>query len=122
MILIDTDVLIEMTKENIELPKEPLAITTITLYEFLHGAKDIDAAARIRERDFAILSETPESIRISAKIWQNLKKEGKIVADADLVIAGIAIANKIPLWTNNRRHFERFERYGLELYNPTRRL
>ncbi|MDN5358171.1 MAG: hypothetical protein PWP76_14 [Candidatus Diapherotrites archaeon] len=122
MILIDTDVLIEMIKGHVEPPREPLAITTITLYEFLRGAKDVGAAAEILERDFVILQETPQSIRISARIWQDLKKEGNIVADADIIIAGISIANKVPIWTNNRKHFQQFERYGLKLYDPTRRL
>ncbi len=116
MIIVDTNVLIELMKDTEEIPEEPLAITTITLYEFLRGARDVDTAASILTENFVVLSETPESIKISAKIWQDLKKGGAIIPDADIVIAGIAIANRLPLWTRNRKHFERFRKYGLILY------
>jgi predicted nucleic acid-binding protein len=116
MIVVDTDVLIELMKGAEDIPEEPLAITTITLYEFLRGARDVDTAASILTENFVVLTETPESIKLSARIWQDLKKEGAIVPDADIIIAGIAIANRLPLWTSNRKHFERFRRYGLVLY------
>ena len=116
MIVVDTDVLIELMKGAEDLPEEPMAITTITLYEFLRGARDMDTAASILTENFVVLTETPESIKISARIWQDLKKEGAIVPDADIIIAGIAIANRLPLWTRNRKHFERFRRYGLIPY------
>jgi len=118
MILVDTDVLIDLTKGEAELPEEPLAITTITLYEFLRGTEKIDEVARILTDNFAILGESVESIEISARIWRDLRKSGDIIQDADIIIAGIAIAHKIPLWTRNRKHYERLRRYGLKLYAP----
>ncbi len=120
MILIDTDVLIDLMKGKAEIPGEPLAITTITLYEFLRGTEKIDEVARILRDNFAILGESVESIQISARIWRNLKKNGKPIQDADIIIAGIAIALKIPLWTRNRKHYERLENYGLKLYEEAK--
>jgi predicted nucleic acid-binding protein len=48
-ILVDTDILIDYVKGATDLPKEPLFITEITLYEFIRGTKDISKAKRLLE-------------------------------------------------------------------------
>jgi len=58
---------------------------------------------------------TFETARIFGKIKARLKKEGKLVNDADLLIASIVIANNGVLVTNNTAHFERI--LGLKLEN-----
>ena len=55
MILIDTDVLIDLMKGKAEIPEEPLAITTITFCEFLRGTEKINEVARILRDNFVIL-------------------------------------------------------------------
>ncbi len=47
------------------------------------------------------------SAKISAEIYSILKQSGNIVADIDILIAGIAIENKMTLVTNNDKHFGR---------------
>ncbi|TVQ24991.1 MAG: type II toxin-antitoxin system VapC family toxin [Spirochaetaceae bacterium] len=46
-------------------------------------------------------------------IKADLKRSGTIIADMDLVIAAIALVHKLPLVTNNPRHFARIK--GLEV-------
>ncbi len=116
IVLVDTDVLIDMMIGRREVLDKPMGITTVTFYEFLRGAKSVDDAAKLLEDSFQIFPETPESVKISAKIWQDLRASGMQTPDADIIIAGIAIANNIPLLTRNRKHFERFQKYGLQLY------
>ena len=45
----DTDVLIEHVKGNLELPYPQIFITEVTLYEFIRGTKDIERAKKILE-------------------------------------------------------------------------
>jgi predicted nucleic acid-binding protein len=51
----------------------------------------------------------------ASKIFGDLKRNGSLVQDPDLLIAGICLANSLPLVTGNAKHFERFGRYGLAL-------
>ena len=43
-----------------------------------------------------------------------LKQQGQIIADMDLMIASIATANQKILVTNNAHHFERIKKLKLE--------
>jgi predicted nucleic acid-binding protein len=49
----------------------------------------------------------------AALIRQRLECSGVSIGMADSLIAGIPLANGLPLFTRNRRHFERIE--GLRL-------
>jgi tRNA(fMet)-specific endonuclease VapC len=104
-----------------------LFITTITIMESLGGwqaalnqAKDTDKVARIHQRislttqllgRFPILEYSEEAM----EIFEELKNRRLNVASNDLRIAAIALANDMPLATQNRRDFERIE--GLVLYD-----
>ncbi len=79
----------------------------------------------VKTKKFEILKGFIEEINIlefdeeSAKIYavnkSRLRKKGEIVADMDLMIASITIANSYTLITNNVKHFQRFE--GLKIEN-----
>ena len=58
---------------------------------------------------FKILQFDKKSSEIFAKLKSKLKKEGKIIADMDLMIASITISNNATLFTNNLKHFERIK-------------
>ena len=49
-----------------------------------------------------------------ARIKAKLKKEGNLIADMDLMIASICLANKYILVTNNTKHFSRIENLTIE--------
>jgi tRNA(fMet)-specific endonuclease VapC len=106
---------------------ENLYITTITILESLGGwqialskVKEAERAARIHQKihlttrllgHFPILEYSEEAM----EIFEELKNRKLNVASNDLRIAAIALANNMPLATQNRRDFERIE--GLVLYD-----
>ena len=53
---------------------------------------------------------------VSADIYQNLRRQGTPLEDADILIAGIAIANDATLVTRNLKHFERVDGLPLETW------
>jgi tRNA(fMet)-specific endonuclease VapC len=56
-----------------------------------------------------------EIINIAAGIYADLRKNGKTVGDADILIAAIVINNKGILISNNIKHYEDIKQ--LELNN-----
>ncbi len=55
-----------------------------------------------------------DSAEVFAQLKAQLQKEGNIVADMDLLIASICLANNLTLVTNNTRHFEKIPNLILE--------
>ena len=49
-----------------------------------------------------------------AQLKTTLQKSGNILADMDLIIASICVANGWILVTNNTKHFEKIERLAIE--------
>jgi len=101
---------------------QALNISLITEYEVLHGLYYKDARVQLPRFELMltkqnVLSVTTESVRLSAAIYANLKKQGLRLEHTDVLIAGVAIAHGLQLATNNTRHFERIE--GLQLTNWT---
>jgi len=94
-------------------------ISIITYYEIISGLKHRDARKKTTSfLDFAsknrVLPLTQQSVTASAEIYAELRKEGKPLDDIDLLIAGIAIANRLVLVTHNKGHFERIRRLEVE--------
>lgn len=99
---------------------ECLDFTIITYYEIRRGLlhagagrkaeqfEKLAAASRIWPLDLA-------GSRRAAEICVRLWRKGIPLDDADILIAGIALANDLVLVTNNEQHFQRIE--GLELAN-----
>ncbi len=89
---------------------ERLNISLITYYEILRGLKHRNAQKQL-EKFLAfsklnqIISLTEESVKTSAEIYADLRKNGTPVDDIDLLIAGLAIANNLRLITHNQKHF-----------------
>ena len=52
---------------------------------------------------------------LAGDIQIKLKERGDLVDFRDLFIASICIENKLELLTNNKKHFERLEQFGLKL-------
>jgi tRNA(fMet)-specific endonuclease VapC len=53
--------------------------------------------------------------RKAAQIYANLRRHGKLIPDADILIAGIALASDYILVTQNVKHFRRIT--GLKVEN-----
>ena len=124
--ILDSDILIYFLKGNqdivekiISLPKDDLYITIINYTELLYGIYNSNKITQNKEKilpfleKFKVLQFDKNSSEIFAKIKAKLKKQGNIIADMDLMIASIAIANKAILFTNNIKHFKRIKELKL---------
>ena len=123
MIIIDTDVLIEIFDKKsikgdeavnkIELSGEDIAITAINLHEILYGLykfskKKIDGLEQIPTIEF-----DREDAKLAAKIEVQTEKEGQIIHRTDSMIASIAINRKAKLFTYNQRHYQNLKQLML---------
>jgi predicted nucleic acid-binding protein len=120
--VIDSDILIYFLKgdrrvvdELLKLPASELYTTRINYTELLYGAYN---STKIEENlvkftsfleKFQILEFDAKASEIFAKTKAKLKKDGNMIADMDLMIASIAIANNHELVTNNHKHFMRIQ-------------
>ncbi len=126
MILLDTDVCIEILRGNqtvIEKRQkcnENVAISFMTIAELYYGAER--STARIK--NLGIVDEFILSIEVINTDLHILKKFGELksslhkkkllLPDADILIASTALTNCTKLITGNTKHFIRFENLILE--------
>jgi tRNA(fMet)-specific endonuclease VapC len=121
--LVDTDWIIDhlngrevVTKKLKELRISGLAISIISLaelYEGVYYSKDPAMSQRILEtllEQFETVGIDEETCKIFGKERGRLRREGRIIGDFDLLIASICLNHNLTLLTNNRRHFERFDK------------
>jgi tRNA(fMet)-specific endonuclease VapC len=115
---LDSDALIEAYQAGI-VRFSGLHTTCISLYEFLRGlaylGKDVGEYKAHLESHLNVLGLDNRAIVQASRIFGDLKRKGSLVQDPDLLIAGICLANSLPLVTGNAKHFERFGKYGLAL-------
>lgn len=126
--LIDTDILSLFFKNHPKVTAnfasylnnyKKINISIITYYEIASGLKHRDADKKTELfLKFAsrnnILPLTEKSVRISAEIYADLRKQGNMLDDIDILIAGAAVADNLVLVTHNRRHFERIRTLEIE--------
>lgn len=126
--LIDTDILSMFFRNDPEVTArfasylarhKKINISIITYYEIISGLMHRDARKKTALfLDFVsknnVLPLTEQSVKISAEIYAELRKEGKPLVDIDLLIAGVAIADNLVLVTHNQKHFARIKRLELE--------
>lgn len=129
---LDTDILIEYFRGDHAVRKkiesltveDTIGFTWITIYEFFKG---IFASGKLEEeKSLKGLTDTCtslegsyEAVRIGGEIYATLKKRGRLINDADILIAGIVRAYNAVLVTNNEEHFSRIE--GLKVENWLRK-
>jgi predicted nucleic acid-binding protein len=88
----------------------PVAITSITVYELL-------AVPTLSERQSQLLSQVFSKLSIlalntyaaekAAGLYRHLSAKGELITLPDILIAGICLANILPLLTRNEEHFKR---------------
>lgn len=126
-IVIDSDISIYFLKGHSEIvsrlsgyPLEAIFTTRINYTELLYGAYNsaqIDNNLRKITAfldTLSILEFDQKAGAIFAQEKARLKQQGILIADMDLMIASITIANDFSLVTNNLRHFERIENLRIE--------
>ena len=126
MKILDTDVCIEILRGNIRVIEhrrrtpDKVATTWITACELAYGA----AKSRAPEANQALVVEFLATLPILELNWAAVERFGRLkadleragtrVADADLLIAAIALARSAGLVTGNRRHYERILELSIE--------
>jgi tRNA(fMet)-specific endonuclease VapC len=126
MILLDTDVCIELLKGNKRILQrreqydDPIGICFMTIAELYYGAE--------KSKDPGKNMETIEKLLLSVEIVQTdipilkrfgiikaqLQKKGEPIADADILIASATLEKAEKLVTGNTKHFERIPGLSLE--------
>ncbi|MBS3802835.1 MAG: type II toxin-antitoxin system VapC family toxin [Candidatus Thermoplasmatota archaeon] len=114
MILVDTDVLIEIfdkeskkgekALQKLKQTNENIAICSLNLHEILFGhykrKKNVEEIITLTTLDF-----TKEDAKLSAKIETDLEGKRKTNTRIDTMIAAIAINNHAKIFTFNKKHF-----------------
>lgn len=127
--VLDTNIIMAFLKNDPKVVKrvseylehfDSLTINIISYYEILRGLKDLGNEEKLKRFDgFVEENELilirKETIHTAADIYAYLKKEGRLIEDADILIAFIAIVEGSVLITDNVKHFKRIK--GLETKN-----
>ncbi len=107
MRLIDTSVIIEYLRGNIDLPDDYI-FTTISFYELFWKALEKNAKREMKVI-LGLFSLSPvldfdiKSAKEASRIKMRLRKIGKDVNDFDILIAGICLANGVEeIWTKDK--------------------
>jgi tRNA(fMet)-specific endonuclease VapC len=125
---LDTDILIEYFRGNKAIRRrienlkgeDRISLIWLTVYEFFKGifiSGKLDEERFLKElvRTCLILEASYEAAKIGGRVYATLKKKGKLINDADILIASIAKAHDAVLVTNNEEHFARVD--GLKIEN-----
>lgn len=126
--LIDTDIFSFMLKkdtivlENIQKYLKEfkrLNISIITYYEVLSGLKYAGAISKLAKLEYFVkynnvIEIDKDTVQSAADIYVHLRKEGMLISQADILIAGVAKSKNLVLVTNNVSHFDRIPELEIE--------
>lgn len=112
MICLDTNVLIEITKNNAETIKQlnevehPLCISSISVMELLCGARNKQEAAKLTMfiNQFKILTINDSSSLLATKLISKYAKSHHLDIP-DALIAASCVESGVTLWTYNIKDF-----------------
>ncbi|MEH2315302.1 MAG: type II toxin-antitoxin system VapC family toxin [Nostoc sp.] len=126
--LLDTDTCIYWIKDINsvrnkvrEIGWEQICICSITVAELYFGAYNSQRVVEnlTRAEDFIqnlpVVPLTEPALKKYGELKAELRKIGQTVAEFDLLIANVAVAENYTLVTNNTRHYSRI--YNLQLEN-----
>ena len=127
--LMDTNSVSAMLKQNekiwvkialVEFAGEKIFFNTISYYETKRGLLASQATRKMQEfneirQDYDMLGIDSETVLDQAsEIYASLKRQGKLLPDADILIAAIALTSNLILVTDDS-HFDRID--GLKVEN-----
>ena len=98
---------------------ESICTTVINVYEIFKGFRWKNSKNKEDQfKDFLenviVFTIDDDVINIASDIYSNLRKSGKTIGDADILIAAIVIKNNGKLITNNVKHYEDIVELKLE--------
>ncbi|KIM08281.1 MAG: hypothetical protein KU38_09860 [Sulfurovum sp. FS08-3] len=123
--VIDTDTMsyylrgVESVKEHFIKHQNELASTTINYAEIIYGLTKRDNKKYLPKvemifENIKIYDFDKKSATVFATLKVEMQTKGIIVADMDLMIASIAIANGEKIISNNIKHFSKIEKLDVE--------
>lgn len=97
-----------------------LTISIISYYEILRGLKGLGNKKKLQAfnrfiNDCEVEELGRPVVEKAADIYVNLKNQGKLVEDADILVAATAVDKGLVVVTDNEKHFRRIK--GLEVEN-----
>lgn len=125
MILLDTDVLIEIFDKRSDKGDEALSrivdsgqdvvTTSINLHEILYGLRKY--AQPVRDvLLLPVLHYTKRDAELSSEMEVQTEDIGKPIRRTDTMIAAIAINRGANLYTFDLKHFQTLHKFGLKLF------
>jgi len=126
MILLDTDVLIEILEKRSKKGEdlysavvetgESVCTTSLNIHELLYGLKKYNKPTKALFQ-FPVLDYSKDDAQVSSDIECQLEKKGNSVRRTDAMIAAIAINRSISILTLDNRHYAPIaEKFPLKLY------
>ena len=127
--ILDTDICIYWLKGNADIEQkildvgfENVATTIITMAELYYRAykskkveRNLEGLRRLEDK-ITMLQTSKEVGEHFGKTKAMLEKNGRVIEDADILIASIVSLNNSILVTNNLDHFRRIEGLQLEAW------
>jgi tRNA(fMet)-specific endonuclease VapC len=127
--LIDSSVLIEVERGNLELATlfdrgaESAAMSAITAAELLHGVERLHSSSKVKaaagiENSLETIRVLPFDLvcaRVHARVGADLRRRGVTIGAVDLMIGATALAHGLKVITRDRRSFPRIPSLELEL-------
>ncbi len=104
----------EAVKKQFILHQSELASTAVNYAELIYGLKKRDNKKYLPQvelifENIKVYMFDKKSAKLFGALKANMQKKGIVVADMDLMIASIAIANGETLISNNLGHFSKVE-------------
>lgn len=127
MIVLDTDVCVEILRNNpvvcarFRAVQRDVRIPFMVAAELLYGAeKSADPDGNLEQVEaflgsVDIMESDENTVRTFGYVKAYLAKAGLAIPDADLLVAAAALSRSCPLASGNVRHFSRI--WGLQLQN-----
>ncbi len=94
-----------------------VATTSINLHEIAYGFNRIGKELPAEIRFLRVFEFTSKDSLLSAKLESELEKAGNAAGRFDTIIAAICINRNAVIATFNKKHFEKFCKYGLKLFD-----